>query len=345
MNPSRGRARLSSDGQEVGMVSTEFSAYLERLKHHGIPPIPRLALDLHAKLEASPRLLAHHSLVHQAAVKLLSELTRIVPGLKIDGEALLFGAATHDIGKAVVTRELSEPGREHEILGFVLLMENSVPASLARFAKDHGLGSELDHIEGLLVCLADKVWKGKRDQALEEAFIKAVCDSEHLDFWDIYPRIMSMLDAVAAEADIRLAIQAEFPCPPVAEAGPEGSAAFEFHLERIVRFFQKICPEARWSDIRFFEGDPCDKTTLSAKDLIDADEYRPKFCRLLEQGHGWINLSASGVLNDWLILSLVWPSYENTVPREYVSVNLSGPYLDKNGRGRWDLSDRLTLET
>ena len=202
------------------MVSTEFSACLERLKHHGIPPIPRLALDLHIKVEASPRLLAHHFLVHQAAATLLSELNKIVPGLKIDGEAVLFGAATHDIGKAVVTRELSEPGREHEILGFVLLMENSVPASPARFAKDHGLGSELDHIEDFLVCLADKVWKGKRDQALEETFIKAVCDSEHLEFWDIYPCITSLLDQVAAEADMRLAIQAEFPCPAVVEAEP-----------------------------------------------------------------------------------------------------------------------------
>ena len=125
---------------------------------------------------------------------------------------------------------------------------------------------------------------------------------------------------------------------------PKGASAFDHHVKRVVSFFEENCPEATWSGIRFFEGDPRGKSLLARKDLFEPEEYRSRFCELLDQGHGWINLSASGVLNDWLILSLEWPSCVNTVPRAYVAVNLSGPDMDESGKVRWDLSDRLRLE-
>ena len=148
-------------------MNSRLNACLERLNSHGLPMIPQQALAIHAKLEAPPRLLAHHFLVHQAAATLVSKLTEHWQNLKIDENAVLFGAATHDIGKAEVRRELSEPGCDHEILGFALLMENSIPLQLARFTKDHGLGQELEGLEDLLVCVADKCWKGKREEKLE----------------------------------------------------------------------------------------------------------------------------------------------------------------------------------
>lgn len=313
--------------------------------------IPQQALEIHIKLDAPPRLLAHHTLVHQIAARLLLKLTEYWPNLEIDEDAVLFGAATHDIGKAEVRRELSEPGCDHEILGFAVLMENSIPLPLARFAKSHGLGSELDGLEDLLVCLADKCWKGKRDEELEEKFVRVLCQSEGVDFWDAYPKMTALFDVVSLGTDARLAIQNEFPCEdqdpePVTtlHRNPEGPQAFDYHLERVVKYFQENYPAAAWSEVRFYEGDPCDRERFSVGDFVAPEDYRRRFCELLEQGHGWINFTACGVLNDWFIIGVVWPSYENSVPREYVSVNLSGPYLDQDGNGRWDLSDRIVLD-
>jgi hypothetical protein len=331
-------------------MSFGFEDCVEKLESQGLVRPPQLALEILEKREASPRLIAHHFLVHAAACDLTSALVNLWPGLNFDVEAVLFGAASHDIGKVLVPQELSEPGKRHESLGWELLLEASIPRQLARFAETHGQGAQNERIEDLLVCLADKCWKGKREDELEERLVTVISNSLKIDFWDAHPEFVSLVDSIAASADMRLAIQSSFPCPPNREEeeaelrrNPPGEAAFDFHLERVVNYFQEICPEAAWSDIRFFEGDPFGAGTgpLSKTDLHKPEDYSARFCELLEQGHGWINLSASGVLNDLLILSLEWPGYENSVPREYVSVNLSGPYRV----GGWDLSNRLKLNT
>ena len=332
-------------------MSFQFAACLERLEAYGLPSIPLLAIEIHKKFEAPPRLIAHHFLVHQVASELLCNIRTNWPGLEVDTEAVAFGAATHDIGKSLATLELSESGSEHERLGFEMLCAESVPTRFARFARDHGLGARLEQIEELLVCTADKCWKGKRQEELEEKLARMICRSADVDFWEAYPRILDIVDTISAKAELRLAIQAEFPCstesdrsrPIELPRNPEGAQAFDHHVERIISFFREICPEATWTQIRFVEGDLCMKSSLAMSELFKPEEYRPKFCELLEAGHGWINLSASGVLNDWLILSLEWPAYENEVPREYVSVNLSGPYRGTSGKPSWDLSGRLTL--
>jgi metal-dependent HD superfamily phosphatase/phosphodiesterase len=58
--------------------------------------------------------------------------------LEFDQDAVLFGAAIHDIGKAVHPDELSRLGSAHEEAGRALLVAHGVPASLARFAATHG---------------------------------------------------------------------------------------------------------------------------------------------------------------------------------------------------------------
>ena len=193
-------------------VSFSFPDCLKRLDSYSLPPIPRLALHINRKLKAPPRLLAHHFLVHQVAASLVSGLTEKWPDLNIDLEAVLFGAATHDIGKTVALEEFSAPGKKHELLGFNLLMDNSISTHLARFARDHGRGTELVDLEGLVLCTADRCWKGKRDEALEERLIQVVSDSPNSNFWTTYPGVMELLDSISAKGEYRLALQAEFPC-------------------------------------------------------------------------------------------------------------------------------------
>jgi hypothetical protein len=71
------------------------------------------------------------------------------------------------------------------------------------------------------------------------------------------------------------------------------------------------------------------------------EDYRSPFERLMNQGHGWINLSVEGVWNGTLLVSVERPGYEDTVPREFVSVNLSGPSRRDGREPIWDLSGRV----
>ena len=124
---------------------------------------------------------------------------------------------------------------------------------------------------------------------------------------------------------------------------PDGEEAFDYHLKRALKWFTGICPPATWSEVVFYEGEPLDHTTIPAHLLFTPDNYRQRFCELLEDGHSWINLHISGVLDGLLILSVEWPSYENNIPREYVSVNLSGPRLNADGSPAWNLAGRLEI--
>ena len=63
------------------------------------------------------RLYAHLMIVHDVANKLLEEINRTWENLNINKNLILFGAATHDIGKTIYTNELSEAGHKHEQAG------------------------------------------------------------------------------------------------------------------------------------------------------------------------------------------------------------------------------------
>jgi hypothetical protein len=121
---------------------------------------------------------------------------------------VLFGAATHDIGKVRHPAELSGPGSAHELAGYSLLLSLGIEEASARFARTHGSWDVPDApFEDLLVTLADKVWKGKRVPALEERV------SERLGGppWETFLALDDELERIAAGADARLAFQAAFP--------------------------------------------------------------------------------------------------------------------------------------
>lgn len=175
-------------------------------------PLPETAVRLLDLYQASPRLVAHLTVVHDVACTLTIALDRTWPALHYDREAVRLGAAIHDIGKALVPRELTQPGHEHELAGETLLVQEGIPRRLARFARTHArwMDDPDMRIEDLLVALADTWWRGKRDRALEAA----VCDHIALQTgraeWDVFVGLDDIAMAITAEADVRLQWQAQF---------------------------------------------------------------------------------------------------------------------------------------
>ena len=176
-------------------------------------PLPAEAARLCEQTGAPPRLVAHLILVHDVACSLVEKLTTAFPDLHMDREAILFGAATHDLGKAQFQEELSQPGRCHEAAGVALLIGYGVPEAIARFAFTHANWQELNppQIEDLLVALADKCWKGKRVDELESMVVALIADQSKLEIWECYSRVDEILQELASDADERLSWQMSFP--------------------------------------------------------------------------------------------------------------------------------------
>lgn len=128
---------------------------------------------------------------------------------RVDEAAICFGAATHDIGKTVRPSELSEPGKTHEEAGQNLLLEHNVSPSHARFAVTHGLSVDAETLntEDLVVALADKCWKGKRVNRLEERLARELASTNGLEFFDVLLKLSDLTEAIAEQASHRLSWQ------------------------------------------------------------------------------------------------------------------------------------------
>lgn len=146
------------------------------------------------------------------AAQLVEWVQRHCPGLEFEPEAVLFGAATHDIGKAVHVAELSGPGARHEEAGRELLLNHGVEAGLARFAGTHaswtapGIG-----VEDLLVSLADKVWKDKRVPELEDLVVGRLAGVDGRPGWAWFLELDEVLTGIGEGAGRRLAWQMSHP--------------------------------------------------------------------------------------------------------------------------------------
>jgi hypothetical protein len=157
-------------------------------------------------------------LVHDVAEKLVEAIRDAFPEVDFDAKSVSFGAATHDIGKAVYVEELVGPGHNHEGKGRELLKERGVPEKLARFAYTHANWRETWEIqlEDLLVALADNCWKGKRYPQLEEEAVQVISKRTQREPWQVFAILDSVLEGLAADADRRLAWQAQFSADSVA---------------------------------------------------------------------------------------------------------------------------------
>ena len=169
-------------------------------------PLPPVVVEFLRGLDASPRLLAHLVLVHDVAARLLEALAETWPHLPVDAGAVLLGAATHDIGKVRVPEELTGPGTAHAVLGQQLLEEHGFPTELARYARTHETWIEEPDVtpEDLLVALADYLWRGKRDAALEGAITSWIADAVSAAPWVVFLDVDDIATDLAQDAPRRL---------------------------------------------------------------------------------------------------------------------------------------------
>ncbi|RSM72848.1 HD domain-containing protein [Kibdelosporangium aridum] len=169
-------------------------------------PLPQEVVALLETVDAPPRLAAHLLVVHDVACQLVDWIEE--RGLEIDRAAVLFGAATHDIGKVRFPAELSGPGSQHEPAGHELLLEHGIPERLARFARTHASWNDPGiEFEDLVVSLADKVWKGKRVPDLENLVVHRLPGEP----WEAFMVLDDVLDWLVVDADVRLAFQTAHP--------------------------------------------------------------------------------------------------------------------------------------
>jgi hypothetical protein len=181
-------------------------------------PLPMRAAELLRDIQAPPRLVAHLRAVHDVAAQLVAWTAK--RELPIDADAVLFGAATHDIGKALHPGELSGPGSQHEPAGRDLLLANGIAPELAKYAANHATLSTDSTLDELLVSLADTVWKGKRRTDLEDLVVARLAAETGRKVWDEFLELDSLLTEIGDGADERLAYQMGYPLGPVAPGAP-----------------------------------------------------------------------------------------------------------------------------
>lgn len=154
-------------------------------------------------LGASPKLLLHVKLVGEALDILTEKLLELeVP---FDADFVRFGVAFHDAGKIIHAEELSRKGNLHEAEGEKLLLQNGVPEKLARVCQSHGKWQTMDcSFEEYLIALSDKLWKGKRENLLENIVIDKVAILLNQDRWQVFVELDSCFENIAYEGDSRL---------------------------------------------------------------------------------------------------------------------------------------------
>jgi HD superfamily phosphohydrolase YqeK len=175
-------------------------------------PLPDRVAQLLRDLGAPPRLAAHLRAVHDVACQLVDWVAPRYPALRLDRDAVLFGAATHDIGKIAHIAELSGPGSAHEQAGRELLLAQGFSPELARFAGTHAAWTRPDiETEDLLVSVADKIWKNRRVPELEDLVVKRLAEASGRTTWEEFLAFDDLLASIGEDASQRLGFQASYP--------------------------------------------------------------------------------------------------------------------------------------
>ncbi|MFE2141073.1 HD domain-containing protein [Streptomyces sp. NPDC059456] len=194
------------------MTNTLLSTAMSGAADPPLLPLPDRVAELLSELGSPPRLAAHLRAVHDVAHQLVDWLERDYRPVVFDREAVLFGAATHDVGKSVHVGELSGPGSAHEEAGRTLLLGHGFGPESARFAATHASWADPGAgFEDLLVSLADKVWKNKRVPDLEDLVVARLAEATGRAAWEEFLALDGVLAGIGAGADERLAFQASFP--------------------------------------------------------------------------------------------------------------------------------------
>ncbi|GHO88194.1 HD domain-containing protein [Dictyobacter formicarum] len=175
--------------------------------------LPSDVLEMLTKYAASPRLVAHLTIVHDVAITLMKQIDACWPLLDYDRDRVLIGAATHDVGKTVYPNELTGPGSQHEEIGLQLLLDSGFPETHARFARTHGQwGQEaLVQLEDTLVAFADTIWKGKRNESLEQEIAQQIAKQGQEETWEVFMKLDDIACELAKDAHDRILWQGKYP--------------------------------------------------------------------------------------------------------------------------------------
>jgi hypothetical protein len=167
---------------------------------------PDDALELLRALGAPAHLVRHHALVVEAADLLIRGLeVALGPPSWFSPVMVRLGAALHDAGKIVHPEELHQPGHAHEPAGRDLLLRAGVAPELAAFCVSHAAWRDAgDDADVLLVALADHLWKGRRNEDLEKQLVELVARTHELPAWDVFVRLDTVFEQVAADGPERL---------------------------------------------------------------------------------------------------------------------------------------------
>jgi len=131
------------------------------------------AYEFLKQIDAPQRLISHVRLVGEAADLLIQKLNQI--NVDFDEKFIFLGVAFHDTGKIIHSQELVSPGNQHEADGEKLLISKGVSPRLARCCVSHAQWKTMEcSLEELIIALADKLWKGKREVDLEKAVIERI---------------------------------------------------------------------------------------------------------------------------------------------------------------------------
>ncbi len=173
-------------------------------------------------LGAPERLMMHLQLVGEAADQLLDGLQEL--SVACDAEFVRVGVAIHDAGKIMHPRELLHAGRAHEEAGQALLLAAGAPSALARCCVSHARYDDMPvSFEELLIALSDKLWKGKRVDALEQRIVEQVAQQRDEPVWSIFGDLDDLFEAIAEEGTKRLARSQQNAGPKMRDHGTQNA--------------------------------------------------------------------------------------------------------------------------
>ncbi|HEX9062223.1 MAG TPA: HD domain-containing protein [Clostridia bacterium] len=161
------------------------------------------AFKLLKELNAPMHLVTHVKLVGEAAEEIMGKLSN--SGISLDYDFIRISIILHDTGKIINISELSAPGHCHEEEGEKILLKLGVDPRIARCCLSHAnYKNMICSIEELIVALADKLWKGKRDEDLELMVIDEVAKELGRKRWDIFMDFDECFECIAAKGHERL---------------------------------------------------------------------------------------------------------------------------------------------
>ena len=102
-------------------------------------------------------------------------------------------------------RELDDPGSTQEPAGDALLLARQAQPEVARCCVTHASWADAGvTFEERLVALADRLWNGKCEQALELAVIDEAAARRCQSRWDLFKTLDSVFEDIAAGGADRL---------------------------------------------------------------------------------------------------------------------------------------------